>query len=265
MNDLRMAQKSDQFDVYFQPIIDLKTNQITKSEALIRWKHPNRGLVNPLDFIPLAEEIGLINEISTWVFHESTQRANQWIDRIPHGFQMSVNLSPVQFKLDFDQFKAEWIDYLTLNQLSGKNIVVEITEGLLLDAEPEILEKLLWLRDAGVQVAIDDFGTGYSSLSYLNKFDIDYLKIDKSFVKDLETNENDVKLCDAIIVMAHTLGLKVIAEGVETVGQKEILTKAGCDFGQGYYFSKPVSANEFEDLLPRYSRKKSIADLSHVN
>ena len=137
--------------------------------------------------------------------------------------------------------------------LAGENVVVEITEGLLLDAEPDVIDKLLWLRDAGIQVAIDDFGTGYSSLSYLNKFDIDYLKIDKSFVSNLENSTNDAALCDAIILMAHTLGLKVIAEGVETRKQKQILAESGCDFAQGYLFSRAVSADELEALLNQES------------
>jgi EAL domain-containing protein (putative c-di-GMP-specific phosphodiesterase class I) len=135
--------------------------------------------------------------------------------------------------------------------LPGKNMVVEITEGLLLHAESDVTNKLLAFRDAGIQVAIDDFGTGYSSLSYLKKFDIDYLKIDQTFVRNLSTDENDVALCEAIIVMAHKLGLKVIAEGVETEQQRSILAAAGCDYAQGYLFSKPVPPEALEQLLSR--------------
>jgi len=247
--DLRFALNAQQFEVYFQPIVDLQSNKIIKAEALLRWNHPERGYINPLTFIPLAEEIGLINKIGDWIFKESTQKTNEWLKDIDSEFQISINLSPLQFKIDSEIFISEWKSYLERLGLSGKNIVVEITEGLLLNAEPEVTDKLLWLRDAGIQVAIDDFGTGYSSLSYLKKFDIDYLKIDMSFVKNLETNPNDITLCDAIILMAHTLGLKVIAEGVETEGQKEILTKAGCDFAQGYLFSKPIPTKAFEDII----------------
>jgi EAL domain-containing protein (putative c-di-GMP-specific phosphodiesterase class I) len=164
----------------------------------------------------------------------------------------------VQFKLENHLFISEWESYLQKLELSGQNVVVEITEGLLLDAEPEVVDKLLWLRDAGIQVAIDDFGTGYSSLSYLKKFDIDYLKIDKSFVNNLENNTNDTALCDAIILMAHTLGLTVIAEGVETEEQKKILADAGCDFAQGYLFSRPVPADEFEAILDSKPRVVNI-------
>lgn len=248
-SDLRCAHSNKQFEVYFQPIIDLKTECIVKAEALLRWHHPVQGLVSPLEFIHLAEETGLINDIGDWVFKQSAQKANDWSNMLASDFQVSVNMSPVQFKLDTDLFIKGWQDYLHEHKISGQNVAVEITEGLLLDAEPEVIDKLLWLRDAGIQVAIDDFGTGYSSLSYLKKFDIDYLKIDKSFVNNLENSANDITLCDAIIVMAHTMGLKVIAEGVETKGQKKILTDAGCDFAQGYLFSKPVPADEFEVIL----------------
>lgn len=248
-SNLRTAQNNREFEVFFQPVIDLKTDRIAKAEALLRWHHPDRGLVSPIEFIHLAEETGLINDIGDWVFKQSAQMASQWSDMLDDHFQISVNTSPIQFKMDTELFIREWRDYLHEHDISGQNMVVEITEGLLLNAEPEIIEKLLWLRDAGIQVAIDDFGTGYSSLSYLKKFDIDYLKIDRSFVRGLENNANDITLCDAIIVMAHTMGLKVIAEGVETKAQKKILTDAGCDYAQGYLFSRPVPAKKFEAML----------------
>jgi diguanylate cyclase (GGDEF)-like protein/PAS domain S-box-containing protein len=248
-NDLRTAQTNKQFEVYYQPVIDLKTGHISKAEALLRWHHCEHGFISPLEFIPLAEETGLINKIGDWVFRQSTENAKHWSSQFANNFQVSINLSPRQFKLDNHLFISEWEKYLQKIGLSGSNVVVEITEGLLLNAEHEVIDKLLWLRDAGIQVAIDDFGTGYSSLSYLNKFDIDYLKIDKSFVNNLENNTNNITLCGAIILMAHTLGLRVIAEGVETEEQKNILTNAGCDFAQGYLFSRAVPAGEFEALL----------------
>jgi diguanylate cyclase (GGDEF)-like protein/PAS domain S-box-containing protein len=248
-NDLRSAQHNRQFELYYQPVIDLSTDHVTKAEALLRWHHHEHGDVSPLEFIPLAEETGLIHKIGDWALRQSTEKASHWSNRFLTEFQVSVNLSPLQFRLDNRIFISQWEDYLHRTGLSGNNIVVEITEGLLLDAEPGVIDKLLWLRDTGIQVAIDDFGTGYSSLSYLKLFDIDYLKIDKSFIDNLEGNANDIALCDAIILMAHTLGLKVIAEGVETMEQKKILTDAGCDFAQGYLFSKPVPADEFEAIL----------------
>ena len=248
-NDLRIALNGKQFEVYYQPIIDLKDDRTVKAEALLRWHHPVRGLTGPGEFIHLAEETGIINSIGNWVFTQAVQQANKWCGNVDTEFQVSVNMSPTQFRLDTGAFITEWQSYLQGFDITGKNVIVEITEGLLLDADPDVIDKLLWLRDAGIQVAIDDFGTGYSSLSYLKKFDIDYLKIDKSFVKNLESNTNDIALCSAIIVMAHTLGLKVIAEGVETEGQKKILADAGCDFAQGFLFSQPVPVDEFEEVL----------------
>ena len=249
INDLRNAQNKRQFDVYYQPIIDLKTDRATKAEALLRWRHHEHGFISPLEFIPLAEETGLIEEIGDWVFRQATEKARLWSDQYSREFQISVNLSPMQFKLDNRLFITAWENYLQKIELPGKNIVVEITEGLLLNAESGVIDKLHWLRDAGIQVAIDDFGTGYSSLSYLKQFDIDYLKIDKSFVNNLANNASDITLCDAIILMAHTLGLKVIAEGVESLEQKNILANAGCDFAQGYLFSRPMSLNDLRGAL----------------
>jgi len=248
-NALREAVKENHFEVYFQPIINLNTGLICKAEALLRWNHPERGMISPLDFIPLAEETGLINKIGAWVFKESAQWAKRWSTQFDENFQISVNMSPVQFKQEHHVFTTECIDYLQELSLSGKNMVVEITEGLLLNAEPEILDKLLWLRDAGIQVAIDDFGTGYSSLSYLRKFHIDYLKIDQSFTQNLVSDSNDMALAEAIIVMAHRLGLQVISEGVETDGQQQLLAGAACDYTQGYLYSEPVPPDVFESLL----------------
>lgn len=255
-NDLRGALAANQFRVYFQPIIELATGRICKAEALLRWQHPERGLVSPLDFIPLAEETGLINAIGDWVFKESARQALRFNKQFQCDCQISVNLSPVQFRVENKGFVNEWLQYVQELGLSGGKFVVEITEGLLLNAESGVTDKLLALRDAGIQVAIDDFGTGYASLAYLKKFDIDYLKIDQSFVRNIETDKDDFTLSEAIIVMAHKLGLKVIAEGVETQGQKKILAEAGCDYAQGYLYSKPVPSAEFETLLMNESTHK---------
>ncbi len=247
VKDLRGAMTAGQFKVYFQPIVELATGTVSKGEALIRWQHPERGMVNPAEFIPLAEETGLINEIGDWVFKESVHWVKRWNEFCPHGFQVSVNKSPVQFLSEIHH--DDWLDYLRERGLSGQCVTIEITEGLLLNAASAVTDKLLRFRDAGIQVSIDDFGTGYSALSYLKKFDIDYLKIDQSFVRNLVTDPSDLALSEAIIVMAHKLGLKVIAEGVETVEQRKLLAAAGCDYGQGYLFSKAVSPEEFEDSL----------------
>lgn len=248
INDLRGALEGGQFNVHFQPIVELSTGRIRKAEALIRWQHPERGMVSPAEFIPLAEKIGLIDEIGRWVFKETARWASILNKVCKDDCQMSINMSPIQFQQGA-RLCNEWREYLAALGLSGKNIVIEITEGLLLNVESEVVDTLLKFRDAGIQVAVDDFGTGYSSLSYLKKFDIDYLKIDRSFVNNLETDPNNMALSEAIIVMAHKLGLKVIAEGVETEEQRNFLAAAGCDFAQGYLFSHPVPPTEFEKLL----------------
>jgi len=242
--DLRSAITNEEFSVYFQPIIDLDSNAIVKAEALLRWNHPVIGMVNPRDFIPVAEDIGIISEIGDWVFCEVQKVQEDWRNKGHADISVSVNMSPVQFKVPVREFGKNW-----LNRSNQRSLSVEITEGLLLNSEPETLKKLYLLRDAGIEVSIDDFGTGYSSLSYLKEFDIDYLKIDQSFVRNLENDLNDVALSEAIIAMAHKLGLKVIAEGVENVVQHKILAAAGCDFAQGYLYSMPLPAPEFESLV----------------
>jgi diguanylate cyclase (GGDEF)-like protein len=248
VNDLRNALSECQFQLVYQPIVELATSAIYKAEALIRWQHPARGLISPAEFIPVAESTGMIIDIGEWVFREAARQARQWRTEHHCDFQISINKSPVQFQKEGNAHLA-WFDYLDELGLPGQSIVVEITEGLLMDVGPVITSQLLAFRDAGVQVSLDDFGTGYSSLSYLKKFDIDYLKIDQSFTRNLSPTANDLALCEAIIVMAHKLGIKVIAEGIETQEQCDLLMAAGCDYGQGYLFSRPVAAEEFEKLL----------------
>jgi diguanylate cyclase (GGDEF)-like protein/PAS domain S-box-containing protein len=250
--DLRVALAENQFSLHYQPIVDLRTGAIHKAEALVRWQHPEHGTVSPAAFVRIAEETGMIVELGEWVFREAVRQAVAWsCPQRPH-FQVSINVSPVQFHsggIDHDA----WLSHLAQLQLPGHNVVVEITEGMLMDGRPEITEQLLRFRDSGVQVALDDFGTGYSSLSYLKKFDIDYIKIDQAFVRNLAPGSEDLALCEAMIVMAHKLGLKVIAEGVETEEQRALLAESGCDYAQGYLFSKPVPAAEFEKLLERFA------------
>ena len=248
INDLHGALDDDQFRVYYQPIVELATGVVRKAEALIRWQHPQRGLVSPDEFIPLAEETGMIVEIGDWVFREVVRQVKHLRENYP-DFQISVNTSPVQYHQDERKRQETWIEYLREQGLPGQALVAEITEGLLLDAAPQVTVKLLAFRDAGIGASLDDFGTGYSSLSYLKKFDIDYLKIDKSFVHNMENDANDIALCEAIIVMAHKLDIKVIAEGVETEAQRDLLQQAGCDFIQGYLYSKPLPIAEFEAFL----------------
>jgi diguanylate cyclase (GGDEF)-like protein/PAS domain S-box-containing protein len=249
-NDLHGAVAGRQFEVHYQPIVELATGRIHKAEALIRWRHPVRGLVGPAEFIPVAEESGLILEIGDWVFREAANRVKRWRALYDREFQISVNMSPVQFRGARDPCR-EWPTYLRELDLPGQSVVIEITEGLLLEAEQGVMDKLLRFHEAGIQISLDDFGTGYSALSYLQKFDIDYLKIDQSFTRNLAPGSSSMALSEAIIMMAHRLGMKVIAEGVETQAQRELLANAGCNYVQGYLFSRPVAAEEFEKLLKR--------------
>ncbi|MFA7269509.1 MAG: EAL domain-containing protein [Sterolibacterium sp.] len=245
--ELRNAVAGEQLRAYFQPIVHLASGHIHKAEALIRWQHPQLGMVSPAAFIPLAEETGLIFEIGDWVFKESARWAKRWRSIYHKNFQVSVNKSPAQF---YRSSESDcWLAHLQDIGLPGESLVVEITEGLLLKSDSPIMDGLLAYRDSGIQVAIDDFGTGYSSLSYLKKFNIDYLKIDQSFTRNLAPGSSDMALSEAIIVMAHKLGLEVIAEGVETPEQRDLLVAAGCDYAQGYLFSRPLPPEEFESLF----------------
>jgi len=246
-NDLRGALAAGQLMVYYQPIICLTTGRCVKAEALLRWRHPTRGMVGPAEFIPLAEDIGLINEIGDWVFQQAARQVGEWREMLVDCQQVSVNKSPRQF--DRRQGRSNWVDYLQQIGLPASCINVEITEGMLLDDRPEVKERLLQLCDAGIAISLDDFGTGYSAMSYLKKFPIDYLKIDQSFVREMATDPSDQAIVEAIIAMAHKLGLKVIAEGVETMKQREMLSTAGCDLAQGYLFAKPLPADDFKGLL----------------
>lgn len=248
LRDLHSALNEDQFRLLYQPIVDLASGRVCKGEALVRWMHPVQGIVAPSQFIPFAEDSGLITPIGDWVFRSAVLQLVEWRREFAPDFQLSVNTSPVQFERGgFDT--AEWLAHLSEMGLPGDSIAVEITERLLFEVDNDAKNKLMMFRDAGVQIALDDFGTGYSSLSYLKSLDIDYIKIDQSFVRNLAPESDDLALCEAIIVMAHKLGLKVIAEGVSTEEQCDLLIRAGCDYAQGYLFSPPVTPEEFEDFF----------------
>ncbi len=257
VNNLRGALTSNEFHVVYQPIVELATGSIHKAEALLRWHHPTRGLITPVDFIHITEETGMIIDIGDWVFQQAALQVARWRGLYCTDFQISVNTSPIQYH-GSDSKLTCWIDYLQTLGLPGDAIVAEITEGVLMDTQSEIIDKLRAFRDEGIQVSLDDFGTGYSSLSYLRKFDIDYLKIDHSFVRNFAKGSKDMALCDAIIVMAHKLGIKVIAEGVETQEHRNLLIAAGCDYGQGYLFSKPLPPDSLEKWFCRKSRFRNL-------
>jgi predicted signal transduction protein with EAL and GGDEF domain len=251
-HDLRTALVEQQFEVYYQPIVELATGTIHKAEALIRWHHPTRGMVSPAAFIPIAESSGLIVEIGEWVFQQAARQVKTWRQSLNADFQISVNKSPVQFH-HTSAGREPWATQLLAQHLPGDCIAVEITEGLLLDTSASVAETLLDLRAAGIRVSLDDFGTGYSSLSYLQKFDIDFVKIDQSFVRHLVPDSTDLALCKAIIAMAHALDMRVIAEGVETEQQRDLLAAAGCDFAQGFLYAKPMAIIEFEAFMATYT------------
>ncbi len=257
-SDLRLALGSDQFVVYYQPIVDLATGEACMAEALLRWRHPARGLIGPDQFVPIAEETGMIVDIGNLVFREAARQVQRLRAMHCAGFQISLNQSPAQFHGD-EELYQDWFDYMQKLNIPGESIVIEITESLLANISPEVAKKLHGLRAAGLQVSLDDFGTARSSLAALKKFDINCLKIDQQFVRSAAPDER--ALCEAMIVMAHKLGLKVIAEGVETEAQREFLVAAGCDYGQGYLFSRPLPRGEFESMLAARGRpEKKVAN-----
>ena len=248
VGDMHEAIKRNQFYLVFQPIVDLITGRTHKAEALIRWNHPEKGVISPADFIPIAEETGLIMPLGDWVTRTALAFALYLQDQLEEPVQISVNQSPVQFRNRKPQHLSV-AELLRQAGAPGELITIEITEGTLLDADAQVLERLAEMRSAGMQISLDDFGTGYSSLSYLNKFDIDYLKIDRSFVQGLALQSSELALCEAMIVMAHKLGIAVIAEGVETAAQRDLLTNAGCDYAQGYFFARPLPPEDFETFV----------------
>jgi EAL domain-containing protein (putative c-di-GMP-specific phosphodiesterase class I) len=259
IRDLRNALAENQLKVYFQPIVELSTGKVHKAEALLRWIHPERGMISPVEFIPLAEETRLILEIGAWVRMQSAIWCKRWNEICTDKFQISINRSPVEFMDDSKIASVTtFIAYLREHGLTGENFVFEITEGMLLNLSSNVSNELMVLRNEGIQVSLDDFGTGYSSLSYLNKLDIDYLKIDKSFVCDITPESDNLVLCEAIISMSHKLGLKVIAEGVETEQQRDLLVKAHCDFAQGYFYSRPVPPEELEIWMKNNNNHRLI-------
>lgn len=254
IKDLRVGIQDDQFQLMFQPIVTLATGELNKAEALIRWNHPINGTVSPATFIPVAEDTRLITPIGNWVFDEGCRSIRALQNTFGENFQLSINVSPAQFS-DNNSNLLQWISQLRQLGIKNTSIVLEITEGLLMNSSEESLSTLLNFRDAGIQVALDDFGTGYSSLSYIQEYDIDYLKIDREFVKNLPESQDSYVLCESIIVMAHKLGIKVIAEGIETEEQRQTLQRMGCDYGQGYLFSRPIPLGEFIQLsgiMPDY-------------
>lgn len=246
------VRKADRFDARWNCITVARSNSIIaklstsgqkhKAEALLRWQHPEMGLILPREFIPLAEETGLIDEIGNWVFSEAALHTREWEKLLNSTFQISINKSPVQFMVHAGGMN--WAAYIKQIGLPAHSLSIEITEGVLLNSIGSAVEKITELHEAGIELSLDDFGTGYSSMSYLNRFKVDYLKIDQSFICTLAADDDSRKMAATIIMMAHHLGMKAIAEGVETAVQKDWLQEAGCDYAQGFMFSKPVPPEE---------------------
>ncbi|MBV18188.1 MAG: diguanylate cyclase [Thalassospira sp.] len=241
--DLRNALEHDQLELYYQPKIDCRTERVVGAEALVRWHHPDRGLIMPGEFISVAEECGLINRLGAWVLEKACKQTQIWRDTTLPGLRIAVNLSPAQFQ------DAELVSSVTRivkdTAMPEGTLELEITESILMNNPEKAVSTLKELKALGVMIAIDDFGTGYSSLNYLKRFPVSSIKIDQSFVNDIHVDMDDKAIVDAVIGLGHSLNLEVVAEGVEEVEQLDYLREKGCDFIQGYLYSKPLPADTF--------------------
>jgi len=250
--ELGSALQLGQLELHYQPKVDTMTGEVRSAEALIRWRHPDRGLVPPADFIPIAEECGLIGAIGDWVVREACRQARAWQDAGLPPVRVAINLSPTQFR--HGNLLATIQHALDDARLEARFLEVELTESAVM-SEPEASVTILkQLSQMGVQVAVDDFGTGYSSMSYLRRLPVDKLKIDREFINEVMSCPDDASIVRAIVSLAHSLRLKVVAEGIETVEQLEFLKALGCDQYQGFYFSAAVPAADFAALLERSAR-----------
>jgi len=240
--------------LYYQPILDLKTGSITGCEALLRWQHAQRGMVLPAEFIPVAEETGLINSIGEWVLKQACSDATAW----PSAVRVAVNVSPAQFRNS--ALPLVVVGALAESGLAAQRLELEITESVLLQSNESSLLRLHQLRELGVRIALDDFGTGYSSLSYLRSFPFDRIKIDRSFVADLLDGNEAVAIVNAILALASSLKMNTTAEGVETAAQQRLLQAAGCGEVQGYLFSEPLPASRIGELIRL--RREVVVDVA---
>jgi len=246
-NSLRRALEKNEFLLHYQPQLDLRTGKVSGVEALIRWQHPDLGSIPPLEFIPIAEDIGLIHPIGEWVLRTACEQKRIWQNDGFRSLRVSVNLSARQFH--YVNMVDMVMSILRQTGIDPTSLDLEITESTIMEHLEDTTETLRRLKEMGCHITIDDFGTGYSSLTYLKTFPIDMLKIDRSFVRDIVTDADDRAITQAIISMAHSLKLEVVAEGVEEKAQLEILKSQGCDILQGYLFSKPLPANEVINIL----------------
>ncbi|GAA3932817.1 bifunctional diguanylate cyclase/phosphodiesterase [Litoribacillus peritrichatus] len=247
--DLKVALKEDQLELYYQPILNLETNQLDKAECLIRWNHPERGIISPGLFIPIAEKTGIIKELGCWIRDQACSQVKQLINN-GLNIRLSVNVSRLEFWSG--ELVSSFLDNMEKYSVIADFLTVEITESLFLKNQKEMTLALSNLRTLGVKISIDDFGTGYSSLSYLGNFPLDELKIDRSFINGIEGEERKQSLVEAIITLSHKLGMKVVAEGIETKGQFELLKSKGCDYAQGFYYAKPMPAKAFTEFATQH-------------
>ena len=261
-SNLHKAVERSEFLLYYQPQIDIRQHQIVGVEALIRWNHPELGIVSPADFIPLAEESGLIKAIGAWALNTASRQHQRWQEQGLPPIRIGVNLSSLQFR---DQDWVNTIENVLKNgSLSPEYLELELTEGIVMRDVEETMATLHYLKKLGIQLAIDDFGTGYSSLSYLRRLPLDTIKIDRAFIKDLTTNAQDASITKAIIALGHSLDLRVIAEGVETDGQYRHLKQQGCDEIQGFLFSPAVPANAIVELFHANLYAPSASEMALV-
>ena len=252
--DLRRALQNDEFQLYYQPQICIRQERVCGAEALIRWFHPDKGMISPIEFIPVAEETGLIIDIGLWVIENCFKQLQQWQHSELADLVVSLNLSVHQL------YNEDLLDniqsLLQKYDISPARLEFEITESVAMQDPEKSIDVLKHIRAMGISLAIDDFGTGYSSLAYLKRLPIQTLKIDREFIRDIETDQNDAAICSATIALAHSLGLNVVAEGVENTIQKEFLLQQECDILQGYYYSKPVSADKMESFYQQFYQKQ---------
>jgi EAL domain-containing protein (putative c-di-GMP-specific phosphodiesterase class I) len=246
-SDLYTVIEDRSLEVYYQPLIDFQTNKIIGSEALLRWNHPQLGQISPLEFIPLAEETGLINAIGEWVLREACIQTKKWSVMTGDQLKISVNVSPYQFKKG--NFNLKVSEILKKVGLNPESLTLELVESSLIDDFPQTQKIMEKLKKLNISIALDDFGTGYSSLGYLDRLSFDIIKIDKSFMKDIKNNFQKLAIVKGIISISKALNLKVTAEGLETKAEVNCLYQEGCDWAQGYFFSKPLPSKQFENLL----------------
>lgn len=246
-NELRDAIKNNEFHLHYQPQINLKTGEITSVEALIRWEHPVKGDIPPSEFISIAEDTGLIVQIGEWVLRNACLEIHRLKEITGKELRVAVNLSPRQF--DDPKLISIVSSALTDSGLSPKNLEIEVTEGMLMNDINVVIDQLTNIKSTGSTITIDDFGSGYSSFSYLKSLPVDILKIDQSFIDDIPEDIGAMEIASAVIAVAHKLNLKVVAEGVENIDQRDFLVINNCDFAQGYFFSKPISALQLKDFF----------------